>query len=313
MACQAYTAPLRANRRFFMLGLENHYGEEVETLSPFMVYDADLPVQAEFETFGSVEENVWMGGNSISTGGTRNFVGSVFLDGSGSPLTPPLWTHILQSAGWGRDEDIRLPYAVFTASNVPKSVSIGVSTARLFHLGLGARSTFVISGSFGQPVRFTFNSSGLYVPREERTFPASVTTPLIPPRYVQSQTSIITDTGVTITPIQKYFTIDSGMRLLARYEDNETGQPTEIFIEKPIATIWETTIEVNSNVDWIETILRQGVSCNITTTVGQETGRMVELSATQAQLISTPTYGNVDGVLTTTLQFGLKDLQFAFK
>ncbi len=135
------------------------------------------------------------------------------------------------------------------------------------------RGTMAFNGNFGEPFRGDFDLKGLYSDSEKVANPTPLSTPGFPPRLIKTALSILAagDDPETesIVPKIKSIGVVLGTNTTERGDTNADEGLIEYGIYEEYAPRINLTVEVDGNMDWIDS-MKKGIKYRIQFTLSPE-------------------------------------------
>jgi len=301
MACQTSPIPSSGLIRSMSVGPEGRYGippsvyygfpliEEENIYSPSM----DQKTTSR-QSANSISKRVLFDYSSIN--------GQCFIQGSGSVDTPPVWAYILNSIGYnGADRSMSDSYD-YNYIGLFQSLSFKVNHHGTRYVIPGARiSNFSINGSYGEPVVAAFTGAGLLASVDTESNMEAADWRIIPPRLKNANAYIRFKNGDTVSFGFKSFSLNMSMSIVQKAYGGTTPSISIIKAIPPLDIDWGFIVELKRGFDWVA-MARLEEKCELSITVGEETGNMVKMSLSDAHCVGVAE-GIVEGIRVKNLRF----------
>lgn len=220
--------------------------------------------------------------------------GSVEICGAGAAGTVPGYGPLLRACGLAELITAGANVEYKPVSATQESLTLYANLDGVNHVLVGARGTVSLSLTPKQIPRFRFNLSGLLGPISDTSLPAAVFGAFQKPLVVSDTHTNFQIFG--LSPVMESFTLDIGNQVEPRMLVN--AESVEIVDRKTSGTTVIEALPLSTR-DWYATARNSQVGA-LVATHGTVAGNTVEIAAAAVQ-VGQPTYGNSQGVLTTSL------------
>lgn len=307
--CLSRDIPVNARKFIMAIGLEDKYAQLAPDMVTFPYYSTENNIITSSFQIHSSQQAIDHFTDFGVSGGIGSITGQTFLSHIVEDELPA-WFCILQAGGLLQSDILDLSQYRFTPGR-EKSISVYIIYDNLLHQITGARSIWGFSGVIGQPLTFSFQISGQYIPRELNIPPVRQQT-IIQPETLKNAALNITLEGDE-HPLDipwTEFRISNNRTLQERYEAYAQGNISEIFLSYPIDVTWEINLELNRRIDWTE-IFKTGKKAKIELQLRSNTGKMLKIfTPLYAKVKTSPGSGINNGIRTELVQFALQGNQY---
>ena len=306
--CSYPGSPILSQSVAIKMGIESDYGVSSPYLSELPYFYGDLSPIQPGSVAGARRISHESTTETIAIGKFFTLAGVFQVSGSGDATTPPKWMELFDICGLPRtykEEDTSI---ISYRPGPTKFATFEVYYSDIKHTMLGSCGSLSFGARAGGPVGGLYRVQGLFGDIEAADRFNPIVQPLNP--------LLATGIGFTVIPesdtngidvIVKSFNIDLGRNIVQRYESNGSGNPSKIFLQSGVDVIWETIVEVNSGIDWID-LWGSNTRFDLSMELGSDIGNRIKCFTPDgftAKLDAIPAYADVDGIKSMNLRFKL--------